>query len=90
VGGAGQGSSLVGVLESCADSHDCGCVGVVGGGGLLEYYASGVVCCICWCERERVVGLVRLCFERRRAALESGSQVVLYESCVTEFSFAVR
>jgi hypothetical protein len=40
--------------------------------------------------RERVVGLVRLCFERRRAALESGSQVVLYESCVTEFSFAVR
>ena len=28
--------------------------------------------------RERVVGLVRWCFERRRADLESGSQVVLY------------
>lgn len=43
MGGAGQGSSLVGVLESCADSHDCGCVGVVGGKGLLENYASGEV-----------------------------------------------
>lgn len=28
--------------------------------------------------RGRVVGLVRWCFERRRADLESGSQVVLY------------
>jgi len=28
-------------------------------------------------ERERVVGLVRWCFERRRAGLESGRRVVL-------------
>jgi hypothetical protein len=55
VGGAGQGSSLVGVLESCADSHDCGCVGGVVG-SLLEYFAGGGVCCIWrrwWCVRER-------------------------------------
>ena len=77
MGGAGQGSSLVGVLESCADSHDCGCVGVVGGKGLLENYASGVEL-LYLLVRGRVVGLVRWCFERRRADLESGSQVVLY------------
>jgi hypothetical protein len=77
VGGAGQGSSLVGVLESCADSHDCGCMGVVGVSGLLKNYASGRVVVFVG-EKERVVGLVRLCFERRRAALESGSPVVLY------------
>lgn len=40
-------NALVGVLECCADSHDCGCVGVVVG-GLLEYFASGLVCCIWW------------------------------------------
>lgn len=28
--------------------------------------------------RGRIVGLVQWCFERRRADLESGSQVVLY------------
>jgi hypothetical protein len=77
VGGAGQGSSLVGVLESCADSHDCGYVVVVGG-GLVEYFAGGVVLLYLLVRERESCSLVRWCFERRRAALESGSRVVLY------------
>lgn len=53
VGGAGQGSSLVGVLESCADSHGCGGVSVVGFRGLVEYFEGDVVFCIWLVVRKR-------------------------------------
>ena len=47
-----------------------GCWGILRVEGFVVFGGGG--------ERERDVGLVRLCFERRRADLESGSQVVLY------------